>query len=1076
MAAASVAPVGRRAAGSPSRAGQESVPTTTMVDVPLLPGSTSSRAAPRRPPRRADHPGRTARHPPGRRPRPGRARCCSPATPASARPGCSPSSATAPSPRAGRSSSGTASTSATAPCPTCRSPRCSAGCATDSPALVDAIAEQHPALARLPPGRRLLSGSEPSADSAADSAVDRGALFDAVHALLDAAGDQRPLLLVIEDAHWADRSTRDLLSFLFSRAVRRPVAIVASYRSDDLHRRHPLRAVAAEWARIPGVARMQLDPLPSDDVRALVHQLAPDAARPRPRSPASCSAPRATRSSSRSWSARPRLAQSLPDDLADLLLVRLDRLGDEAAGGRPRGRRGRPPVSATTCWRPAAPSTHEALDVGLRDAVGAQRAGAGEGRRLRVPARAARRGGLRRPAAGRAGAAARGVRRRARRATAARGTAAELARHARAAHDLATAFDASIRAGDEAMSVGGPDEAARHYEAALELLADPAFPRGGGGRPGAPSAPGRSTRCWSPATLPGRCRWPRACSKRLPADAPPPGAGSCWSRWPPAILVRGEPARPARLHRRGARADPRRAVGAAGARPAHARPGTRRGDIEFATARDIAVEALVDGRVARPAALGSDVLTTLAGIQRRAGGESDEDIEAAIRNVAAVASEAGAAATEVRAIWLLGRWHFDRADYVAAREAFQRAVRRADALGQPWSPYALDARFACQQVAFMLGDWDTVLELADLSGQVPPPIPEAMFAAGPADRAGGARRDRGAASRRPGCGRSGRRTGRSRSPAGPPTIELHALAGDRDAALRRARRRGGHPRPHLARVLPRARADLRGDGRCARARHRRRVGRGPRAASPHRWTQVVEGGETTVRHLREVGDEWGPEGAAWVLRLHAEQLRFRWLAGIDPPSEEELVEAWRADLAGFEAMGHVYEIARVADPAGRGAARGGRPGGGAASSATRPAPRHSGSGPDRCSTTSGPPVAPRTRSRAATRDEQLTPREREILALVADGPQQRRDRQAAVHLHQDGRASTSPTSWPSSVPPGAPRPRPSPGARACCRLAAARPPKGCVSCCAGGARLTRLVRAPQSRGPLLQPAPTGAIE
>ena len=55
-----------------------------------------------------------------------------------------------------------------------------------------------------------------------------------------------------------------------------------------------------------------------------------------------------------------------------------------------------------------------------------------------------------------------------------RGTAAELARHARLAHDLDTALDASIRAGDEAMAVGGPDEAAHHYEQALELLTDPA--------------------------------------------------------------------------------------------------------------------------------------------------------------------------------------------------------------------------------------------------------------------------------------------------------------------------------------------------------------------------------------------------------------------------------------------------------------------------------------------------------------------------------------------------------------------------------------------------------------------------
>jgi predicted ATPase len=54
------------------------------------------------------------------------------------------------------------------------------------------------------------------------------------------------------------------------------------------------------------------------------------------------------------------------------------------------------------------------------------------------------------------------------------GTPAELARHARAAGDLSTAVRAGIRAGDDAMSVGGPGEAAQHYEQALALLADPA--------------------------------------------------------------------------------------------------------------------------------------------------------------------------------------------------------------------------------------------------------------------------------------------------------------------------------------------------------------------------------------------------------------------------------------------------------------------------------------------------------------------------------------------------------------------------------------------------------------------------
>ena len=66
-----------------------------------------------------------------------------------------------------------------------------------------------------------------------------------------------------------------MLSFLFSRRFDAPVAIVASYRSDDLHRRHPLRTAAAEWSRLPGVSRVELGRLPDDDVRALVGSLHP---------------------------------------------------------------------------------------------------------------------------------------------------------------------------------------------------------------------------------------------------------------------------------------------------------------------------------------------------------------------------------------------------------------------------------------------------------------------------------------------------------------------------------------------------------------------------------------------------------------------------------------------------------------------------------------------------------------------------------------------------------------------------------------------------------------------------------
>ena len=72
---------------------------------------------------------------------------------------------------------------------------------------------------------------------------------------------QRPVLLVLEDLHWADRSTRDLLTFLSRVLHREKVAVVVTYRTDDLHRRHPLRPVVAELLRLPGVTAIELAPL-----------------------------------------------------------------------------------------------------------------------------------------------------------------------------------------------------------------------------------------------------------------------------------------------------------------------------------------------------------------------------------------------------------------------------------------------------------------------------------------------------------------------------------------------------------------------------------------------------------------------------------------------------------------------------------------------------------------------------------------------------------------------------------------------------------------------------------------------
>lgn len=117
--------------------------------------------------------------------------------------------------------------------------------------LIDAAHDADPDLAR-----RLAAG------------VDRAAAFSGALDLVDASPD-RATVLVLEDLHWADDATLDLFTFLGRRLERRRALVVATYRSDEVDARHPLRARIGEM-RDHIVARIALDPLTPEAVDALV--------------------------------------------------------------------------------------------------------------------------------------------------------------------------------------------------------------------------------------------------------------------------------------------------------------------------------------------------------------------------------------------------------------------------------------------------------------------------------------------------------------------------------------------------------------------------------------------------------------------------------------------------------------------------------------------------------------------------------------------------------------------------------------------------------------------------------------
>ena len=79
------------------------------------------------------------------------------------------------------------------------------------------------------------------------------------------------MVLVIEDAHWADRSSRDLLTFLIgNQRALSGLLIVVTFRSDELHRNHPLRPLLASLDRIAWVERIELPRLTRYDTGELV--------------------------------------------------------------------------------------------------------------------------------------------------------------------------------------------------------------------------------------------------------------------------------------------------------------------------------------------------------------------------------------------------------------------------------------------------------------------------------------------------------------------------------------------------------------------------------------------------------------------------------------------------------------------------------------------------------------------------------------------------------------------------------------------------------------------------------------
>ena len=178
-------------------------------------------------------------------------------------------------------------------------------------------------LARLMP--ELLRDHASADPGLTDSSV-QGRLFEQLLLFLDRLAGQAPVVLVIEDAHWADRSSLEVLGFLIRNLRRQRVLVLLTYRSDELDRRQPLMPFLAELERSGRGERVELTRF--DRVRPR---------RPAPWDPRGGPGPNAGSSDPRALGWQRLLCRGatgqrgrgdLPDSLRDVLLAKLATLSE----------------------------------------------------------------------------------------------------------------------------------------------------------------------------------------------------------------------------------------------------------------------------------------------------------------------------------------------------------------------------------------------------------------------------------------------------------------------------------------------------------------------------------------------------------------------------------------------------------------------------------------------------------------------------------------------------------------------------------------------------------------------------
>jgi DNA-binding NarL/FixJ family response regulator len=573
----------------------------------------------------------------------------------------------------------------------------------------------HEAVATRPALARLLPDREISRQPADLPGVAQQQLFGAVLGMLSELASANPVLLVLEDLHWADRSTRDLVTFLSRMLRSERIALVLSYRTDDIHRGHPLRPVVTELQRLPSVTVMEVGPLDSEAMAEHLTQLAGG------RQDAVVIGRVIRRAEGNAYFAEELLATSsagseLPTGLADLLLARTVDLSAEAQqvlhAAAVAGRR----VDDELVMRAAGLAT-TAYESAVREAVARQllvpdglnglafrHALLREaiyndllpGERTRLHARLAE------------------LLSDQRRLAEVPGSAAELALHSLSSHDIPGAFAASVQAGDEAWRMAAPADAHRYYDQALSLWERVAEPEKLGGMSRGKLGFKSALSAADSGQVSQAVKQLRRLAKYLEQSADADVVLLCRVKERLAYFAldldegKGEAVRMAQAAVDLLPAEPP-TWERARALATHAR--TLLSYDDTGPARIRAEEAEVAASAADAPWVQADALTTLSSVHERAG-EIDAAKAISTKAVERVTGT-GMEGVELRARYLLARLQLESGDLAGASATAHLGVRLAERTGLSLAPFGEGLNYLLYLANFAAGDWDAAQAIAD---------------------------------------------------------------------------------------------------------------------------------------------------------------------------------------------------------------------------------------------------------------------------------------------------------------------------------------------------------------------------